>query len=370
MANRKLNGSTTISGCRLCGCMAKKGLTFTLIVLVSLVTCLVVSGNQLDDKLSDSASSIFRGLAKVNVTQAGSKQEVSKVQSQTINEPVNREAKFDRQMDEIGKRRVMKSIPSARGGQLEAFSTDWTGLGDLEASDALKKMNRRSLANNNLRKHYSPSHHRYQPTSILSKRAQLYSLQQVETPATDRILGPILLSRRTNEDLLPEPEPEQDGLMDLNNEDKETTFPLLGEFGSKISLLTTRKMEPSNGGGTFGGLGSYRASIGMPPISEVWTSGGSGDDGVSMNENELMAEDEAIPVSSQVLISPQQLNSMRDSVENAIMAASGEPAGAGVENDGSRAVRLRLAQVKPEVDSIMESLSSNYLPRIARKVMM
>lgn len=252
------------------------------------------------------------------------------------------------------------SRATRQAGQLESFNSEVTGLGDLEAQDELKKMLKKrslqpgwprlnstardgdkinstpvrgSLLNKIIeprRKEYLMSLARRQMGDGLRVRRQarsasvgghrmglkrsLYALQRIDNPDGQ---VPILIDRRTKE-LLQQPdgpEAQQQGEQ-------------VGEFGSRISLLTTRKMmEPEQldsqeQANNFANYGKQRRYI-----DELRAEVGSLDD-----------DDESEPIISRVLIDPVAINRPLETL---------------AEEDEEPPAR---------------SFSSNYLPRVARNV--
>lgn len=132
-----------------------------------------------------------------------------------------------------------RTDPSSHRGQLEWFSSDATGLGDLEAADQAKRM-LRQLESKHLKlkssisKRIKASNEHFNQPQLEPEKSELFAVQRI--PTVDSQLGPILIARRTEELI----SPEQDSSPELLED-----FPLMGEFGSRISLLTTRKMEPN-----------------------------------------------------------------------------------------------------------------------------
>lgn len=289
-------------------------------------------------------------------------------------------------------------------GQLETFSSKATGLGDLEASDALKKMNKRSgamvkyydenadplddfrplmekrrksivrnsrlnrrdlfgrgidlnsLIENGRREQQAVEAARdliklrqilprnVQPiTSIESKEPQLYAIQKVLPPK--RI--PIILTRRTKEQLDPtgEPNMDEDKRIEVNSNlqidsheeqpaaGNHNYTPLVGEFGSKVSLLTTRKVQPDS----------------VDNFDIISTYGGQ-----EFNEEDTSVG-ESEPISSQMLINPRP---------NLIVATTQTS----LEDCSSDKELKKTTGVDNKTDdAVSENRSNqNYLPRIAR----
>lgn len=173
-------------------------------------------------------------------------------------------------IDASGERRVGQ-VSHVRRGQLESFNFGSTGLGDLEASDSLKKINKRSSsdrANTNtknqaeyddcdqnssspmkkwhkvkvvraerqLSKRVDGRQQEFGANTEQNRQARLYPLRQVvgRSLVQPLVARPIVITRRTGE--LMEPP--------ADSADEQQQFPILGEFGSRVSLLTTRKVQP------------------------------------------------------------------------------------------------------------------------------
>lgn len=327
-------------------------------------------------------------------------------------------------------------------GQLESFSADSTGLGDLEADGNLQKtINKRSLvgviasssniaskgqraatsepdhpaakiarsqpiivpqpsradlsraylldrwpnlraADIHSRRHgvIKPSHwsERGEPISSSSTsyesdeedQESLSGQRLIDTriKSLDSILRknhqPIIIARRTAEELL-EPAPFDEDMTEgaesvtFNQNDKQVStnhhdmasFPLLGEFGSHVSLLTTRKMQPSSRG----------YSVSSPGYIHKFGAAAKG------NEEELspITEDlldEAEPVSSSAqILSRYLMNRVEEQMKKADNGEGLSRYGGEFNEDESQD-----ANVATEV----VHLDSNYLPRVARATFM
>lgn len=316
-------------------------------------------------------------------------------------------------------------------GQLESFSADSTGLGDLEATDnLLKSINKRSLVGMIAASSIESSKGQQAATSeqsgakiarsqpnivqqpsqadltrafllgrwpnsqapvILSKRHAMIKpsrwteriepltsyesdeddqdslSEQQPTDSLDSILRkshqPIIITRRTAEELLEPPGPFDEDLTEgaesvaFNSNHKQTSpghqhglasFPLLGEFGSHVSLLTTRKMQPSTRGYPVSSP-SYVHRMGVAAKS---------------NEQELwpIAEDlldEAEPVSSSAqILSRSLMNQVRGQMNKADNSEEQLRYGSEANEDESQDTTIA-AEVS--------NLNSNYLPRVARR---
>lgn len=160
-----------------------------------------------------------------------------------------------------------KSHPSSASGQLESFSVERTGLGDQEGSSSWKKMNKRDwsvkigqplvdLGNNQagpsrsatIYKSARVQEHGPAEASNFAGRPPIFA---IETPNPSE-LRPILIARRTAEILNPrdpsEATLEGPEVSSMNQARQlvasalQSSYP--AEFGSRLSFLTTRKMEP------------------------------------------------------------------------------------------------------------------------------
>lgn len=293
-------------------------------------------------------------------------------------------------------------------GQLESFSFKATGLGDLEASDALKKMNRRSspsttlgidldndtfanlqpliekrrksivrnsrlirrdpygrgvgikaLIENDQQERQAVEAARellslnkmslvnlLQPIPFVqNKEPQLYALQKVlPTPANK--IKPIILARRTKESLDPsndlndEPAGDDSGHQQFVFSQEHLTpsgrSSTIGEFGSKVSLLTTRKVQP-NSADNFDIIATYG--------------------GQEFNEEDTSVE-ESEPITSQILISPRPNVRLTDSKKNPEDCV-----------DDKETKKAMSGTTEPGFMFSMDQVNQNYLPRIARALM-
>jgi len=141
-------------------------------------------------------------------------------------------------------------------GQREAFSSTSTGLGDLEAFDSLEKA-KKSVAPVGSSRHTGDESTISRPKRraltaifgnqkygtgvkrgprLVKRRGQLYALQSVDA---ENGLLPILVARRTGEPFEPL------GYIDRRSQ-PEAEDQLGANFGSRVSLLTTRKMQPDS----------------------------------------------------------------------------------------------------------------------------
>lgn len=286
-------------------------------------------------------------------------------------------------------------------GQLETFNFKATGLGDLEASDALKKMSRRSVgtifafdndnnyqlndlrplmekrrksivrklnrrdplgrvvdlraliengkreqqaveAARNLFKYHRISSRDVQAiNAVENKEPQLYTLQRVLPPK----LEPIILTRRTEEQIDPSVEPNVDddqagkaANQHLDFQEEQPTAgsqnysPTVGEFGSKVSLLTTRKIQPNS----------------VDNFDIIATYGGQ-----EFNEEDTSVE-ESEPISSQLMIN------LRPNLRASTTEKSLEDR---VRNEG---IKKPNADEQPDDTPSVDRTNQNYLPRIAR----
>lgn len=222
-------------------------------------------------------------------------------------------------------RRASSRAAKSGNGQLESFSSESTGLGDLEAAEPLKKMEKRSkllrkpattptpaTTTTNERQQSQQKNkragqlrldfnqlagrfRRLQPAAIVgpaSGRGRLYALQ------------PILITRRTDDNGLPLDD-STGGRPDESGASAESELP--GEFDSRFSLLTMRKT----------------------PLDEAY------------EEAWPTAEEPTEPVSSRIFISPK----------------------------GLRQSRLLPAADQQQLDSDVSFVNGNYLPRVARALM-
>lgn len=116
-------------------------------------------------------------------------------------------------------------------GQLESFSPEWTGLGDQEGSNAWKKMDKRDW-----------SAKLDQAAAGDNEEGARRAMFAIEAPEAHQ-LRPIIIARRQAETLL---EPSEQLLDDPDTLLAHKLIALQDpeSFGSRVSLLTTRKMRP------------------------------------------------------------------------------------------------------------------------------
>lgn len=162
-----------------------------------------------------------------------------------------------------------KSHQSPTSGQLESFSVESTGLGDQEGSSAWKKMNKRDwsvkigqplvdLSNAEARGLHNKADLKasrddertsgQQSAAKLDARPPIFA---IETPNPSE-LRPILIARRTAEMLNPRDpsevssrEPQVSSAYQVRQlAESALRNSIPAEFGSRLSFITTRKMEP------------------------------------------------------------------------------------------------------------------------------
>lgn len=339
------------------------------------------------------------------------------------------------------KRAAIDKRLQVREGQLESFSSDATGLGDMSATDNGQPIQKRSLvglvADSSSfsskergetavptilrsrrpivirRRHFQPtsssidhhlsqayllnrwprleiqSRHREDDWENLGEPVEASIEDDQEAAATieqrllsqrlapfvrkNRQLGTIVISRRTAEELLEAPPAiqmdslpatriGQPAIEKINKQQDsqgdehidEHNFPLLGEFGSRVSLLTTRKTQPS--------AANHLYSFSTPAYLQTVTGVvGGGRTKNSMLYPWSMAEDlmeDAEPVTSSAQIMSRSLiNQLKgfkeEHVKNKELADEDEP-----PNGHTDATVL-----------VMD-LNSNFLPRVARNSFM
>lgn len=342
--------------------------------------------------------------------------------------PSNNSSNNNNIINELIQQHNSKFSNTNTNGQLESFSSDATGLGDLEAQDELKKMTKRSYNQdfyyNELLKHLiekrrkdilfekqnllrqnlpesktkilkqllltdslpslSDHYHHHlagsRPTEAFindganyhkrSHQHQLFALQKT-FPATggdNQLVEPILITRRTEEFLDPQLFNYQqpvDSAPTSQQKFYEPTLtrqqqqPLIGEIGSKVSLLTTRKTQPEEFNYNYGGINYYKPTTRFYGQPEEFYSNAeqqqyraTGPNKISslLNQNQLLEEDEddSEPVTSQALISPRPRPRI----------------------DHDNRDRGQEKQIEETVSFINPHLiNNNYLPRIARAFM-
>ena len=298
----------------------------------------------------------------------------------------------------IGRVRWTKRLSSVdgaasrpQGGQLESFSSETTGLGDMEGQDSLKKMIRRSVVKmadgqatpspamrsvelqRRLLDYFlwrkqqlqqqqqqqqqqraaskattSPRRVRFGRTQLkmgpsgvsligLRRRMGQQVQKQRRTVRSEpvRPAAAILVSRRTAETLLDKTPPANvhetrqvsaaaDGATD------EANFPLMGEFGSRISLLTMRKSQP----------GAEESTIG----TSFWPTGNDNDNRWPMAAGELPAPRDGASGAEAMT----KYGFISDNV------------------DGQLDAQQVPAPPNRQDESIISDGNPNYLPRIAR----
>lgn len=298
-------------------------------------------------------------------------------------------------------------------GQLESFSFKATGLGDLGASDDLKKMNKRSppsssssrsttlgfdldndtladlqpfiekrrksivrnsrlirrdpfgrdvgiraLIENDQQEQQAVEAakellrlNRMSPGNLIepipfvkNKEPELYALQKVLPRAANKF-KPIVLARRTKESLDPSNDLEEEPAGDdsgnqqfvFSQEHFGPQSPRIGEFGSKVSLLTTRKVQP-NSADSFDIIATYG--------------------GQEFNEEDTSAE-ESEPILSQILLSPRpndRATNLKKDSKDCVDDKETKKATSG-------------GTTEPGFMFSMDQVDQNYLPRIARAFM-
>lgn len=334
-----------------------------------------------------------------------------------------------------GSKRVTK-----RDGQLESFSLDSFGLGDMQAADSKLTIGKRSLvgliadsSSSSLkelqtgagsRRKRIPARKRSQPIVVrhptsadhhLSRAYILdrwprndYSIHsrlgeelveplqwennaelaedERESPAEstvfgsrlsslspfvrkNRQLGPIIISHRAAEELLDPPAPIEDAgdpseTADLESKhvkhnsgeehNEPTDFPLLGEFGSRVSLLTTRKAQPTNRRYSFSNPSYMPANGGRRTREDLlrpWPITG-----------DLLDDSEPVSSSAQIL-SRSLLNQAWKQHRGAAGNDDDMKDGPSVDEDES-------AGGQSDATDMVLDINSNYLPRIARNSLM
>lgn len=188
----------------------------------------------------------------------------------------------------------------------------------------------------------------------------------------NRQLGPIIISHRAAEELLDAPAPLEDSADTLETADLESKhvkqslseehnesadFPLLGEFGSRVSLLTTRKTQPTDRRYSFSNP-SY-----MPSLATTVGGGHVTEDllGPWPITEDLLEDAEPVSSSAQIL-SRSLLNQVRKQRKGAIGIGE-EINGVGIDEDESASGQT------DATDAVLE-INTNYLPRIARNSLM
>lgn len=265
-----------------------------------------------------------------------------------------------------GRSDARSSFPS---GQPETFSSKATGLGDLAATDSLKKMNKRSSMFGNRRDSYldiEPSlgerresfgrasagarahlafgagiEAPYRSLMASMPGKQLYALHRMSptqvsssSGGSGSLMGPIVITRRTEE--LLEPPVSKITELQLEEDDQPEKFPLLGEFGSRVSFITTRKAQPSN-----------QLDLDSDYLQD-------GEDKADLSLAYQM--DDVEPVSSQVLINPAKLRKTDDLMHSSHLQ---QPVPTRIVLDGDNEKTVR----------IMDYMDPNYIPRFARGFM-
>lgn len=128
---------------------------------------------------------------------------------------------------------LLPLIQKRAGGEPESFSMEATGLGDLEEADALRKMLRRRPGERARR----PAGHHRRPCSPEAAGAPARAVvrradEARQRPASRLFAGAGLAAREQMS------EGQDEGQDELALDDT------MGEFGSRLSLLTTRKVQP------------------------------------------------------------------------------------------------------------------------------
>lgn len=261
------------------------------------------------------------------------------------------------------------------GGQLELFSSHATGLGDLEAQDELKKMNKRnnkrSNVNLNQRKSAEGSEHGSGQTnkigpikrsspSVMQSAGRLLSNQlQDDEPMSllgvpgDKY-GAILVGRRTGESGLVDPRilEYQGQLFDDNQPQQQEEFvePELGEYDSRVSLLTTRKMQPQPPEQTYG---DFLLQLESPQVDRHLER-----QHLLYNILKQLVPNQKMPVNS------RKQSELSGSVSRVLLS---QPKVHGIQMILDRDSSLDDIETQSAMSHLVDS---NYLPRIARSAYM
>lgn len=316
----------------------------------------------------------------------------------------------------------IKSRQLKKTGQLESFSSNAIGLGDLEDQDEWKKMTKKrngQLINyndvddiyNELLKQliekrrkeilYKQQQYLLRKTRFFDKRNKhIDDVNEGELQATYRpiavsstnnhqravvdsqLVEPILITRRTEEFLDPQlfnyQQPVNSVVSKSHLFDEQAITqqqPIVGEIGSKVSLLTTRKTQPEHFNHNYG-FSFYRPTSRFysnngqssnsffsnsnnnndnnnhhqsysPDISNKMSSYSKHQNPINQDNLDIDEEEDSVPVTSQVLISPRP------------WARTNNNYNSGQDNK----------QIEETISLNTHLINDNYLPRIARAFM-